>query len=75
MWKSERVRQLIKERGLKQNWLANKCGIGQATLTHLLKGRKPGRPVIKLIAINLGVPEVEIYDPDGDGASSGVAKG
>jgi len=47
MWKYEKCKQLIEEKGLKRRWIAERCEIVPETLTHLLNGR--GKPSARLI--------------------------
>jgi transcriptional regulator with XRE-family HTH domain len=60
-WNAEKVRQVLTERGHTRKWLASQCGIDVGTLHHILNGRQPGRPVIKLLALALGVPEESLF--------------
>lgn len=51
MWKSERAKQLIEDRGRTRKWVARQCGITVESLSQCLGGhRRPGRPVILLMA-------------------------
>jgi transcriptional regulator with XRE-family HTH domain len=62
MWSAEQLRARIREQGRTREWVAQRAGIKVETLTHILNGRKPSLPVIKLLAITLGCDESDI-DP------------
>jgi len=53
-WKHERARALLEEQGRTRKWLANECEINVNSLSRILEGRAPGRPVQKLMALALG---------------------
>jgi transcriptional regulator with XRE-family HTH domain len=58
------VKRLLDEQGRTRKWFARECGIETKSLTHLLNGHvQPGRPLLKLIAIKLGVNEQSL-DPE-----------
>jgi transcriptional regulator with XRE-family HTH domain len=64
MFKGEYAKRLISEQGRTLEWVARQCGIEYRTLVHYLNGHgNPALPVIKLMAIHLGVPE-HTLDPD-----------
>lgn len=64
MWNPDRALKLIEKHGRTRKWLAEQCGIGYASLNYILNGRKPGRPVLKLMANALGTDEAELMPPE-----------
>ena len=50
----EKIKGIISERGLKQSWLAEKCGVSPNTISALLTGKRDvSKSVKKLMAIAL----------------------
>jgi transcriptional regulator with XRE-family HTH domain len=57
-----KARQLLKEQGRKQVWLANELRLSPAYLTLILNGsREPGAGTVKLMSIILGVSEDVLF--------------
>lgn len=53
---------LVESSRLKRAAIADECGVEVTTLTHYLNGHAvPGRPVVKLLAQTLEVPETELW--------------
>lgn len=63
MWNNEFARQKLKEEGRTTEWLAKYCGMELTSMRNVLRGRKPSTPVIKLMALALGVKESELAEP------------
>ena len=63
MWNSELVRKRLEEEGRTTKWLADQCGLEVTTMRNVLQGRKPSLPVIKLMALRLGVKEEDLLTP------------
>lgn len=50
-WNPEKALERIEQEGRTRKWLADQCEIEVESLNHILSGtRKPGRPVLKLMA-------------------------
>lgn len=62
MWNAEALKEQLDRQGRTRKWLAQQCGITLGSLQQVFMGRKPSRPVLKLMAIHLKCNEVEI-DP------------
>lgn len=60
MWNFELVRKRMDEEGRTTKWLAKQVGMDVKSLGNALRGRKPSLPVIKLIALNLEIPEEDL---------------
>lgn len=61
MFKYERATELLKAQGRTRQWLADECEVTINTIYQLLSGhRAPGKQVLKLISIALGVPKEEL---------------
>jgi putative transcriptional regulator len=63
-----RLRQVLEERGLRQDWLANRAGIHNATLSRLVTGKTvPTMEVAYRIAsaLDLHVDEIWVWEDDG----------
>lgn len=71
MWMAERAKELLNKEGRTRKWLASQCGIDVNSLKSILAGRKPSRPVIKLMAQALNCSESDL---DTDLAHEGEAK-
>lgn len=57
-WQKSRARDLLKEEGRSQRWLADKVGSTPAYISHLLTGVKnPSLTMLKLMAIALETTE------------------
>lgn len=54
MFNPKRARALIEQQGRTTKWVAGEVGIGVKSLTYILNGRKPSRPVVILLAHVLG---------------------
>jgi transcriptional regulator with XRE-family HTH domain len=58
MWSSERLGKLLEKEGRTRKWLADKCGLKIGSLHAVMTGnRKPGPPVVKLMALALNTSE------------------
>lgn len=64
MWNFELARKKLDEEGRTSKWLAEQIGLDIKSLGHILRGRKPSLPVLKLIALKLGVPEADLLLTD-----------
>lgn len=62
MWNSGKARELLEQRGRTRKWLARECGVDVRSLNNMLLGRKPGLPVIKLMAQALECEEGELLE-------------
>lgn len=61
MWNWSRTVERMKKEGRTRAWLADQCGVTLNSLQAMLSGRRrPGRPVIKLMAIALRTTEEEL---------------
>jgi transcriptional regulator with XRE-family HTH domain len=67
LWKFEKAKELIKERGRTTEWVAERCGIEVTSLRNILRGDKPSLPVIKLMALALDCAESELFDKEDPG--------
>ncbi|MBA3755315.1 MAG: helix-turn-helix transcriptional regulator [Nitrosomonas sp.] len=54
------AREKLEQEGRTTKWLANEVGLDIKSLGNVLRGRKPSLPVIKLMALKLGVSEHEL---------------
>jgi transcriptional regulator with XRE-family HTH domain len=62
----ERLREVIEAQGRTRKWIAEQCGITPAYLTRILCGfRMPGKPLLKLLAQKLEIPEEELLEHKG----------
>lgn len=71
-WNHERAKELIAIRGRTRRWVAEQCGLEVKSLNNILRGRKPGRPVLKLMARALETTEGYL---DGEEPEQIVASG
>lgn len=56
----QKIRMILKERGLKQIWLANEIGVSKCTIHRLLNGGgNPRQATVRLLSRVLKVPESE----------------
>jgi len=63
MVKIERINSLIRERGIKKTWLADRCDISPSGLGHYLHGRSEMTvEFAKKLAVALGVRLDEIVE-------------
>lgn len=60
MWNNELARKRLEEEGRTTKWLAEQIGLDVKSLRNVLRGRKPGLPVIKLMARALEVSEQDL---------------
>lgn len=63
MWNNELARQKLKDEGRTTAWLAKQCGLEVTSMRNVLQGRKPSSPVIKLMALALGLKEADLLNP------------
>ncbi len=62
----EALKQLLEEQGRTRKWFAREIGIELSSLNHILNGRrKPGLPVLKLMALTLDVSEKFLTEDEG----------
>ncbi len=60
-WNHRLAKSQLEKEGRTRKWLAAYCGISLGTLCRILAGlRQPSRPVRKLMAQALNVPEEEL---------------
>ena len=75
MFMRHRAKELIDGK-YRRSWIAEQCGITNVYLNQLLQGaQNPGRPLVKLMANVLSVPESELFtletqNPPGKGEKS-----
>lgn len=68
------VKQVLEEQGRTRRWLARECGIAYDSLIKLLNGyNNPSTPVVKLMAIRLGVSETALIESPTPTRSKGAA--
>jgi transcriptional regulator with XRE-family HTH domain len=57
----KKLRRIIESKGLKITWVAEQVGVSEDSMHAYLRGtRNPRPPVLKMLAIVLGVPEAEL---------------
>jgi transcriptional regulator with XRE-family HTH domain len=62
MWNQSRAKELIEEKGRTRKWVAEQCRITVESLSQILNGRTPSRPVVALMAQALDVDESELWE-------------
>ena len=68
MVNGEKIKELMKERGLDEYKLAAEVGIGQPMVSHITRGlREPSIKVLGRIAQTLGVKVADLLDEPSDG--------
>ena len=65
MVNGERIKKLMKEKGLSEYELAKQVGIGQPMVSHITRGlREPSLTVLGRIAQTLGVKVADLIEED-----------
>lgn len=59
-WNPEHLKAQMEREGRTKKWLASGCGIELDSLGQILSGRKPGKPLLKLMAIRLNCDEAAL---------------
>ena len=63
-----RVREVVRERGLRQDWLARRMGVSDAHLSRLLRGERAWTEGTRAaVAEALGMGEEELFEGERDG--------
>ena len=61
---AESVKRIIREKGLKQKYVAEKCGMTDDTFSRMLSGKALIKPCyIPIMADALGVSPSELFEP------------
>jgi len=57
------LKNIIKSKGIKQNWLANKIGVSEVTVSNWCKGKSnPNKQHIQKLSEILEVPEKQLLN-------------
>lgn len=59
-----RLGEILKERGIKKIWLADKVGVNRASIKNLIKGTEPHLTLARKIAKALNVSIDDIWPED-----------
>lgn len=70
-WNPSRAKELVEQKGYTRKWLASQCGLSVSAINGILRGRKPGLPVVKLLALALNTTVEDLLGTEVKAKASG----